>query len=119
MGKLTESDFAALEDTLSDRGTSARTERRRAEDKWRIDKTVSPSIIVTIVTFIVTGTLAYSDLKRSDDLLKADNSTLHLQMAHMESAEQDTLSQISAQYKELDHKVDRLIERQIPRIGSK
>jgi hypothetical protein len=119
MSNLTESDFAALDEAVESRANIIRTNRRRTEDKWKIDKTISPSIIVTIVTFIVTGTLAYSDLKRSDDLLKADTTNIHLQMSHMESAEQDTLSQISLQYKELNAKVDRLIERQIPRPGTK
>jgi hypothetical protein len=113
MSNLTESDFAALADR------EERKDRRRAEDRWRIDKTVSPSIIVTIVTFIVTGTMAYADLKRSDDLIKADNASLHTLFSHMESQEEATLAQITAQYKDLNAKVDRLIERQIPRPGSK
>ena len=86
---------------------------RRSEDKWRIDKTVSPAIIVTIVTFIVTGTLAYADLKSSDNLLKADNTNLHALFQHMESSEQETLAKISEQYENLNAKVDRLIERQM------
>lgn len=85
---------------------------RRATDKWRIDKTISPSMIAAVVTFIVTGTLAYSDLKRNDDLLKADNVNLHSMFNHMESSEQAALENISEQYKDLNAKVDRLIERQ-------
>lgn len=115
MSKLTESDFAALEE----RGQDTRKDRRRSEDRWRIDKTVSPSIIITIVTFIITGTLAYSDLKRADDLLKADNGNLHALFTHMETSEQESLAKIDAQYKDLNAKVDRLIERQIQRPGSK
>lgn len=86
---------------------------RRSEDKWRIDKTVSPSMIAAVVTFIVTGTLAYSDLKSTDNLLKADNANLHALFNHMESSEQETLAKISAQYENLNAKVDRLIERQM------
>lgn len=113
MSKLTESDFAELDEH------SARTNRRRIEDRWRIDRTISPSIIITIVTFIVTGTLAYADLKRSDDLIKADNSSLHVLFQHMEKSEQESLDKISSQYEALSAKVDRLIERQIPRPGPK
>ena len=112
MSNLTESDFAELDEH------SARTNRRRIEDRWRIDRTISPSIIITIVTFIVTGTLAYADLKRSDDLLKADNASLHTLFSHMEAQEEATLAQITAQYKDLNAKVDRLIERQMPRVVS-
>lgn len=107
MSNLTESDFAELDEH------STRTNRRRSEDRWRIDRTISPSIIVTIVTFIVTGTLAYSDLKSADNLLKADNTNLHQLFTHMETSEQETLAKISEQYKSLNDKVDRLIERQL------
>ena len=113
MSNLTDSDFAALDQRTE------RKEKRRIEDHWRLDRTISPSIIVTIMTFIVTGTLAYADLKRSDDLLKADNQSLHSLFTHMESNEEATLAQISQQYKDLNAKVDRLIERQIPRPGAK
>ena len=113
MSGLSESDFAEFEQRVE------RKEKRRIEDRWRIDKTISPSIIVTIVTFIVTGTLAYADLKRSDDLIKADNQSLHVLFQHMEKSEQESLDKISSQYEALSAKVDRLIERQIPRPGSK
>lgn len=116
---VTESEIAAFKDAMEERGKDTRMEKRRSEDKWRIDRTISPSIIITIVTFIITGTLAYSDLKRSDDLLKADNGNLHALFTHMETSEQDSLDKISAQYDSLSAKVDRLIERQIPRSGSK
>jgi len=112
MSGLSESDFAELDEH------SARTNRRRSEDRWRIDRTISPSIIITIVTFIVTGTLAYADLNRSDDLIKADNASLHTLFSHMEAQEEVTLAQITAQYKDLNAKVDRLIERQMPRVVS-
>ena len=113
MSGLSESDFAEFEQRVE------RKEKRRIEDRWRIDKTISPSIIVTIVTFIVTGTLAYADLKRSDDLIKADNQSLHVLFQHMEKSEQESLDKISSQYEALSAKVDRLIERQIPRPGAK
>ena len=113
MSGLSESDFAEFEQRVE------RKEKRRIEDRWRIDKTISPSIIVTIVTFIVTGTLAYADLKRSDDLIKADNASLHVLFKHMEKSEQESLDKVSSQYEALSAKVDRLIERQIPRPGSK
>jgi adenylate cyclase len=86
---------------------------RRAADKWRIDRTISPSMIAAVVAFIVTGTLAYSDLKSTDNLLKADNANLHALFNHMETSEQETLAKISEQYKSLNDKVDRLIERQM------
>ncbi len=113
MSNLTESDFAEL---------AARTERtgqRRSEDKWRIDRTISPALIITAVTFIVSGVMAYADLKRSDDLLKAETTNLHALFTHMEKSEQESLDKISAQYDMLNAKVDRLIERQIQRLGSK
>ena len=113
MSGLSESDFAEFEQRVE------RKEKRRIEDRWRIDKTISPSIIVTIVTFIVTGTLAYADLKRSDDLIKADNASLHVLFQHMEKSEQESLDKVSSQYEALSAKVDRLIERKIPRPGSK
>lgn len=113
MSGLSESEFAEFEQRVE------RKEKRRIEDRWRIDKTISPSIIVTIVTFIVTGTLAYADLKRSDDLIKADNASLHVLFQHMEKSEQESLDKVSSQYEALSAKVDRLIERQIPRPGSK
>ena len=91
---------------------------RRSEDKWRIDKTVSPALIITAVTFIISGVMAYGDLKRADDLLKADNQGLHGLFQHMEKSEQESLDKISSQYESLNAKVDRLIERQIPRQGS-
>lgn len=114
MSDLTESDFAELEE----RGRDARFEKRRAEDKWRIDKSISPALIITAVTFIVSGVMAYADLKRNDDLLKAETSNLHGLFTHMEKSEQESLDQVSAQYDSLNAKVDRLIERQIQRPGS-
>ncbi len=113
--------FSDSERAKLDAAVDIATEKldRRSTDKWRIDKTISPSMIAAVVTFIVTGTLAYSDLKRSDDLLKADNTNLHSLFNHMESSEQEALEKISEQYKDLSAKVDRLIERQIPRPGSK
>lgn len=115
MSGLTESDFAELEE----RGRNTRFEKRRAEDKWRVDKTISPALIITAVTFIVSGVMAYADLKRNDDLLKVETSNLHGLFTHMEKSEQESLDKISAQYDALSAKVDRLIERQIPRPGSK
>lgn len=116
---ISDSEMAALEEVLEERGRDTRLEKRRVEDRWRIDKTISPSIIVTIVTFVVTGTLAYADLKRSDELLKADTTNLHSLFTHMERSGQESLDQIMTQYKELNAKVDRLIERQLPRAGTK
>lgn len=113
VSNLSESDFAALEERQEHQGN-----RRRSEDKWRLDKTVSPALIITAVTFVVSGVMAYADLKRSDDLLKADNQTLHSLFTHMEKSEQESLDKISAQYDSLSAKVDRLIERQIQRPGS-
>ena len=107
---FTPSDMAKLDEAVD---IATDKLNRRSEDKWRIDKTVSPAIIVTIVTFIVTGTLAYADLKSSDNLLKADNANLHALFSHMESSEQETFAKISAQYENLNAKVDRLIERQM------
>ena len=119
MSNLTESDFAALEDAIEERGGNGRVEKRRSEDKWRIDKTVSPALIITAVTFVVSGVMAYADLKRNDDLLKAETTNLHALFTHMEKSEQESLNKISAQYETLSAKVDRLIERQIPRPGSR
>jgi hypothetical protein len=116
---ISDSEMAALEEVLEERGRDTRLEKRRVEDRWRIDKTISPAIIVTMVTFIVTGTLAYADLKRSDELLKVDNMNLHQLFQHMEANEELTLAKINEQYKDLNAKVDRLIERQIPRPGPK
>ena len=122
MSDLTESDFAALEERaeeIASRGRDTRFEKRRTEDKWRLDKSISPALIVTAVTFIVSGVMAYADLKRNDDLLKAETTNLHALFTHMEKSEQESLDKISAQYDSLSAKVDRLIERQIPRQGSK
>lgn len=107
---FTPSDMAKLDEAVD---IATDKLNRRSTDKWRIDKTVSPAIIVTIVTFIVTGTLAYADLKSSDNLLKADNANLHALFNHMESSEQATLAKIEGQYESLNAKVDRLIERQM------
>lgn len=107
---FSKSDMAKLDEAVD---IATEKLNRRSEDKWRIDKTVSPSMIAAVVTFIVTGTLAYSDLKSSDNLLKADNANLRALFNHMESSEQETLAKISAQYENLNAKVDRLIERQM------
>ncbi len=104
------SDLAKLDDAVD---IATDKLNRRATDKWRIDRTISPSMIAAVVTFIVTGTLAYSDLKSADNLLKADNANLHQLFTHMETSEQETLAKISAQYENLNAKVDRLIERQL------
>ncbi len=107
---FSKSDMAKLDEAVD---IATEKLNRRSADKWRIDKTISPSMIAAVVTFIVTGTLAYSDLKSTDNLLKADNANLHALFNHMESSEQETLAKISAQYENLNAKVDRLIERQM------
>ena len=115
MSKFTESDLAALGDAMEENSRTVILEKRRNGDRWKIDKTVSPALIITAVTFIGSGTLAYADLKRSDDLLKAETVNLHELFTHMEKSEQASLETVLTQYKELNSKVDRLIERQITR----
>lgn len=107
---FSKSDMAALDNAV-DIATDKMD--RRATDKWRIDKTISPSMIAAVMTFIVTGTLAYSDLKSTDNMLKSDNANLHNLFTHMETTEQATLAKIENQYESLNAKVDRLVERQM------
>lgn len=93
----------------------AEGERRAPEPLgWHLDKKVPVSIILTMLGLSISGFLAFADLKRDVELLKAGAAVLHERDNKTESDIRDALAQVREQYRELSAKLDRVIERRNP-----
>ena len=91
-------------------------DRRAPEpEKWHLSKNVPISLIVTLLVIAFSGVQAFFKHERDIDLLKAaqvaNYSTLREADATQTNQFRDALTLLREQYRSLDQKIDRLIER--------
>lgn len=109
MSKLTESDFAALEETVDIAVT--KLDRRKTDQGWHLKKEVSLSVIISVIGVAVAGMTAYSDLKQEIALIQNDVGALHKADGETRETIKDIANRFTITVEKMDAKLDRLIER--------
>lgn len=78
---------------------------------WHLDKKVPLGMMLAISMLLVNGLWAIADIKSDIALLKADSKVLHDHDNDAAAAMKEALELLREQYRKLDSKIDRLIER--------
>jgi hypothetical protein len=78
---------------------------------WHLDKKVPLGIIFALLMQFGMAFLAYGDLKKDVELLKADQMVLHQRDTAQTDSLKEALRLMQDQFQRLDSKLDRLIER--------
>lgn len=87
--------------------------RRDAQPQgWHLKKEVNLSMIAAMVGLALAGFWGFADLKKDVELLKANSAVLHDRDTKQESNLKEAMSQLREQYRALNDKLDRLIERE-------
>lgn len=87
---------------------------RRAQpplEGWHWDKKVPISLIILMLSQFTAGIWAFADLKKDVELLKAQSVVLHERDDKQQIDMAAAVAQVRDQYKEVNAKLDRLIER--------
>jgi hypothetical protein len=84
-----------------------------AESQWHLDKKVPLSLIFALVVQTVIVVIAFQDVKRDVELLKAAQVVLHERNAQQSNDMRESMAQVRDQFKTLNEKMDRIIERGI------
>lgn len=94
-------------------------EDRRAPEPvgWHLDKRVPISLIITIMIIAGSGIGAFFKHETSIELLKAGFEVLHDRDLKQENDFREALSQMRDLYKEMNAKLDRLIELRMKKPG--
>ena len=89
-------------------------ERRAPEpESWHLKKEISGSLIISVLTLGVAVVIAYTDLKRDIELIRANASVLEQQDIRLKAEIDAASSATSARFDRIDAKLDRLIERTV------
>lgn len=91
-------------------------EDRRAKQElgWHLDKKVPLSLIAAMIVQVVIVTTFFADIKRDVELLKAKTESIELRYDSDKLTLRDNLAILRDQFKGMDQKLDRLIERGKP-----
>lgn len=91
-------------------------EERRApvELGWHLDKKVPLSLIAAMLAQVIVVTMFFADIKRDVELLKAKTENIEHRYDSDQLTLRDNLSILRDQFKTMDQKIDRLIERGRP-----
>ena len=81
---------------------------------WHLDKKVPLSLIAAMVAQVVIVTMFFADIKRDVELLKAQTNAIEHRYESDKLTLRDNLSILRDQFKSMDAKLDRLIERGKP-----
>ena len=81
------------------------------DDQWHLDKKVPLSLIFAMLCQGAMVVWAIADIKKDVELLKAESANLHQRATLQNDAFKDNMQQIREQFRNLDGKLDRLIER--------
>lgn len=109
MIKLTESDFAALDQKI-DIATN-KLDRRKTDQRWHLKKEVSLSVIISVIGVAIAGMTAYSDLKKDIALIKSDVVSLRETDTETRETLRETVVRFNTTIDKIDAKLDRIIER--------
>ena len=82
-----------------------------SESQWHLDKKVPLSLIFALLVQTVIVVVAFQDVKKDVELLKANQIVLHDRDTTQSNDLHDAMSQVRDQFKALNDKMDRLIER--------
>lgn len=78
---------------------------------WHLDKKVPVSIIVVLLTQLIMGVLAISDIKKDVEVLKAGKNEQIIRDQRQDADSAETKVLIRQDIREVNSKLDRLIER--------
>jgi hypothetical protein len=79
---------------------------------WHLDKKVPLSLIFAMLCQAAMVIWAIADIKKDVELLKQDTQALHLRDTQNTDSLKEAMTVMRDQFKSLDIKLDRLIERQ-------
>jgi hypothetical protein len=80
-------------------------------ENWHLDKKVPITLIFVLLTQAAAGLWFISDIKKDVELLKQDTAALHLRDTQNSDSLRDAMRLMQEQFRLLDAKLDRLIER--------
>lgn len=91
-------------------------EDRRAPQEmgWHLDKKVPLSLIFAMVVQVIVVTMFFADIKRDVELLKAKTENIEQRYDSDKLTLRDNFTIFRDQFKAMDQKLDRLIERGKP-----
>jgi hypothetical protein len=81
------------------------------DDQWHLDKKVPLSLIFAMIVQGGMVILAIADIKKDVEVLKADTINLHQRAAAQNDSFKEAMQVMRDQFRNLDSKLDRLIER--------
>jgi hypothetical protein len=84
---------------------------QQEQSGWHLDKKVPLGLIFTILVQAGMVIWAIADIKKDVELLKQDTAALHIRDTLNTDSLKEALAIMREQYKSLDTKLDRLIER--------
>ena len=82
-----------------------------AEAQWHLDKKVPLSLIFALLVQTVVVVIALQDVKKDVELLKAAQIVLRERDSQQSNDLHDAMAQVREQFRTLNDKMDRLIER--------
>lgn len=95
-------------------GEDRRTPVPPPEMGWHLDKKVPLSLIFAMIVQVIIVTMFFADIKRDVELLKAKTEGIEHRYESDKLALRDNLGIMRDQFKGMDAKLDRLIERSRP-----
>ena len=81
---------------------------------WHLDKKVPLSLIFAMIVQVIVVTMFFADIKRDVELLKAKTESIEQRYESDKLTLRDNLAILRDQFKSMDAKLDRLIERSKP-----
>ena len=84
-----------------------------AEAQWHLDKKVPLSLIFALLVQTIVIVISFQDVKKDVELLKAAQVVLRDRDIQQSSDLHDAMSQVREQFRTLNDKMDRLIERDV------
>jgi Tfp pilus assembly protein PilO len=95
-------------------GEARRAQHPPQEAGWHLDKKVPLSLIAAMIAQVIVVTMFFADIKRDVELLKAKTESIENRYDADKLTLRDNLSILRDQFKSMDQKLDRLIERGKP-----
>lgn len=88
-------------------------QRKQVPESWHLKKEVNISMLLGLLGLAVGIIASYYDTKRDIALLQADNAVLHQRSGQQASDLKEAIAMLQTQYRQMDGKLDRLIERSL------
>ena len=99
---------------MSDQPYAGEDRRAPDESRWHLDKKVPLSLIAAMIAQVVIVTMFFADIKKDVELLKAKTTNIESRYESDKSTLRETLQIMREEFRNMDGKLDRLIERSKP-----